>query len=149
MSVIVQRATLLDVDALVKVETSVFRPSDGLLTKRAFRYHLNSNNLLLVVKETIESADIMGYILVFNRKVSARIYSLAIHPDFQRQGLATTLIKHALTESVANQLCKVSLEVRVSNIKAIKLYKALAFQEQKIIPNYYENEDALRMQWCV
>ena len=143
-----ERAQLEDLDALVKLEYCVFNPSDGLLSRRAFRHHLRSNNLLLVAKESRGRSELLGYILVLNRKLSARIYSLAINPDFQRRGVAKTLVKRALTESIVNQLFKVNLETRVTNVKALNLYKSLGFQEKHIRSKYYgDNEDACCMEW--
>ncbi len=148
MKILVEIAQLQDLNALVKLENEVFNSSDGLLTRRAFRYHMKSNNLLLVARQSGDNSMLVGYILVLKRKLSARIYSLATNTVFQGQGVAKTLVKKALAECAASHLYKVKLEARATNFKAINLYKALGFEEQYIYPNYYEdNEDANCMEW--
>ena len=142
------RAQLADLDALVRLENEVFKASDGLLSRRAFRYHLTSKNELLVARSAKGSRQIMGYILSLKHKYSTRIYSLAISPEFQRQGIAKLLINQVIENSVNNGIYTLKLEARVSNLKAINLYQSLGFTALSIRENYYEDaEDAYCMHW--
>ncbi|MGB5325528.1 MAG: N-acetyltransferase, partial [Pseudomonadales bacterium] len=135
-----------DLDALVKLELGAFKSSDGLVSRRAFRYHMNSANQIFVARVKPGGSCLAGYILVFNRKHTARIYSLAVDPEFRRQGVARALVRCALAQCTANRLQKVTLEVRATNISAIHLYKLLGFIEKRRRPNYYDDgEDACCM----
>jgi ribosomal-protein-alanine acetyltransferase len=148
MAVVIDRAQLADLDALVRLENEVFKPSDGLLSRRAFRYHLASKNELLVARSAKDTTQITGYILSLKHKYSTRIYSLAISPEFQRQGIAKLLITQVIENSVSNGVYKLKLEVRVTNLTAINLYQSLGFKALSIHGSYYEDaEDAFCMQW--
>ncbi len=138
-----------DLPALVQLENRVFIPSDGMLTQRSFRYHMRTNNLFLVAKEDDSSTEVMGYILVFVRRLSVRIYSIATNPAYQRRGVARALLEHVLKETIALNIYNVKLELRETNKSALKLYESLGFKQKLVRRNYYgDNESAIFMQWC-
>ena len=77
--------------------------------------------------------------------------TVAVHPNFRRQGVARALIL-ALTEELKNRGSRcLTLEVRASNIPARALYESLGFVLVGTRRNYYYNpkEDALilRKEW--
>ena len=70
---------------------------------------------------------------------------VAVHPDERRKGLASSLLVFAFNQC-AQLCCKVCfLEVRASNLAALRLYNALGFLEDGRRKRYYINpeEDAL------
>lgn len=73
------------------------------------------------------------------------INTLAVRAEVQRRGLATRLIRHVFAEAVAAGVRRATLEVRRSNVAALKLYEGLGFQLQAIRPRYYSDpiEDGL------
>ena len=75
----------------------------------------------------------------------ATIISLATKKDFQQKGYATLLLNEMLRDLKNSNVETVTLEVRKSNIKAIKLYEKHGFIFCNTKKNYYENpcEDAL------
>ncbi len=77
----------------------------------------------------------------------AHIIMLAIHPQFQRQGLGQALLLALLKSAHDRQLERSTLEVRDSNLAAVSLYKKFGFQEAGRRKRYYEDtgEDALVM----
>lgn len=81
----------------------------------------------------------------FTRK--GHVISLAVLPEYRRLGIGEKLMVHALdalkTRYSANE---VYLEVRVSNMPAIKLYEKLGFKIIRVVPMYYsDGEDAYIM----
>ncbi|RME02114.1 MAG: ribosomal-protein-alanine N-acetyltransferase [Calditrichaeota bacterium] len=76
------------------------------------------------------------------------IINLAVHPAFQRRGLATRLMMEVMSTARKRKAGRVFLEVRRSNDKAIGLYKKLGFRITGYRPNYYQdsNEDAILME---
>jgi ribosomal protein S18 acetylase RimI-like enzyme len=55
------------------------------------------------------------------------IYSVAVHPDFQRRGIASTLL-HKVEEALTLRGCpKVNLQVRTSNAEVIAFYTKLGY----------------------
>ncbi|MEG3839887.1 ribosomal protein S18-alanine N-acetyltransferase [Microcoleus sp. herbarium14] len=77
----------------------------------------------------------------------AHIIMLAIHPQFQRQGLGQALLWALLKSACDRQLERSTLEVRDSNLAAVSLYKKFGFKEAGRRKRYYEDtgEDALVM----
>ena len=77
----------------------------------------------------------------------AHIIMLAIHPQFQRQGLGQALLLALLKSAHDRQLERSTLEVRDSNLAAVCLYKKFGFKEAGRRKRYYEDtgEDALVM----
>lgn len=70
------------------------------------------------------------------------INTLAVKLTKRRQGLATRLLKEILSRTAAT---RATLEVRRSNMAALKLYEGLGFAMTAVRPRYYSNpeEDAL------
>lgn len=77
----------------------------------------------------------------------AHIIMLAIHPQFQRQGLGQALLWALLKSACDRQLERSILEVRDSNLAAVSLYKKFGFKEAGRRKRYYQDtgEDALVM----
>ncbi|MFW9985800.1 MAG: ribosomal protein S18-alanine N-acetyltransferase [Candidatus Odinarchaeota archaeon] len=75
------------------------------------------------------------------------IVSVAVLPDFRRQGLATELIKQSMKAMETDYNAKeIILEVRMTNLPAIQLYEKVGFHKIRILRSYYRNgEDAQLM----
>lgn len=147
MSFFISAARLEDIKELVELEQKVFIPSDGVLGSRAFRYHIQKNkNLLLVARNTDAPQQLAGYILVLVHKRSARIYSLATDPAFQKQGIGRELVATAIEMVLNLGLEKITLELRKNNQGALRLYESMGFIVNGIRADYYQpGEDAIMM----
>lgn len=75
------------------------------------------------------------------------VTNIGVLPEFRRKGIATKIVNKLIDYSIEKALSFLSLEVRVSNIAAISLYKSLGFQEVGRRKDYYcePKEDALIM----
>ena len=73
---------------------------------------------------------------------TAEVESLAVDPDYRRQGVGTILLLKLLGAVRKRGATFVVLEVRPSNTAAIELYKGFDFQVVEREKNYYFNEDA-------
>ena len=67
----------------------------------------------------------------------AHINILAIHPQYQGQGLGKLLLRKLLSQAKILDLERATLEVRASNQIALALYQKFGFQEAGRRPNYY------------
>ena len=61
------------------------------------------------------------------------IYSLAVKPERQRQGVATALVRQLEKELMGRGCLKVNLQVRASNEKVVALYKKLGYKTEERI----------------
>lgn len=76
-----------------------------------------------------------------------QITNVAVEEACRRKGIARKLLRHMLGEAVKEGAEIFSLEVRVGNTPAIRLYESLGFVSQGIRPGFYEKprEDAMIM----
>jgi len=63
------------------------------------------------------------------------ILNVAVHPDFRRLGIASTLLHREIARCRGSHF----LEVRESNVAARRLYERLGFEIVGARPGYYEN----------
>jgi ribosomal-protein-alanine N-acetyltransferase len=92
--------------------------------------------------------DLIGY-LIISRYVDAwHVMNLAVSPDHRRRGVATALLDRLFALTAAEGARRgYTLEVRVSNESAIRLYERLGFRSRGVRRGYYTDnrEDALIM----
>ena len=94
-----------------------------------------------------EGDQLVGYI-INSRYVDAwHVMNVAVDPDHQRRGIATALIERLIELTQDDERRGYTLEVRVSNDDAIRLYRKLGFEPRGIRRGYYTDnrEDALIM----
>ncbi|ANK59175.1 ribosomal protein S18-alanine N-acetyltransferase [Loigolactobacillus backii] len=89
---------------------------------------------------------LVGFVSYTKLFAELEITNLAIHRDFQRQGLAWALWQRLLARQT--EACRFLLEVRGTNLAAQQLYQKLGFQLLTQRKAYYANptEDALVME---
>ena len=94
-----------------------------------------------------EGSDLVGYV-INSRYVDAwHVMNVAVDPQHQRRGIATALLERLFEETQGDERRGYTLEVRVSNEEAIRLYEKLGFEPRGIRRGYYTDnrEDALIM----
>ncbi len=82
---------------------------------------------------------IIGYIIYWHLQDEVQISNIAVHPDFRRMGIGESILKQVLAQLEEGGARLISLEVRPSNMAAIKLYNKLDFDILGIRKNYYHN----------
>jgi len=74
------------------------------------------------------------------------VISIAVLPQYRNKGVGYALIRRALQAMTHYKAKECYLEVRVSNLPAINLYKKLGFEITKTIKGYYaDGENAYMM----
>ena len=94
-----------------------------------------------------EGDQLVGYI-INSRYVDAwHVMNVAVDPTFRRRGIATRLLEGLFELTKEDGRRGYTLEVRVSNAGAIRLYEQLGFEPRGIRRGYYTDnrEDALIM----
>jgi ribosomal-protein-alanine N-acetyltransferase len=73
--------------------------------------------------------------------------NVAVDPDHQRRGVATALLERLFALTRDDERRGYTLEVRISNDGAIRLYEQLGFEPRGVRRGYYTDnrEDALIM----
>jgi [ribosomal protein S18]-alanine N-acetyltransferase len=94
-----------------------------------------------------EGEDLVGYV-INSRYVDAwHVMNVAVDPEHQRRGIASALLERLFELTRDDERRGYTLEVRVSNEDAIRLYERLGFESRGIRRGYYTDnrEDALIM----
>jgi ribosomal-protein-alanine N-acetyltransferase len=120
-------------------------------TERTYRFEVAENaNASPWVAEVVRpdgireiAAMVVNWIILDE----AHVATLAVHPDYRRQGLAQRLLAHSLLEAWQRGARSALLEVRRGNFGAQNLYQRFGFAIVGVRPRYYKdnNEDALLM----
>jgi [ribosomal protein S18]-alanine N-acetyltransferase len=90
---------------------------------------------------------LVGY-LIISRYVDAwHVMNVAVAPAHRRQGIAAALLERLFEVTARDTSRGYTLEVRVSNAAAIRLYERLGFRARGVRRGYYTDnrEDALIM----
>jgi ribosomal-protein-alanine N-acetyltransferase len=137
----------VDLDPILAIEKLSFQ---WPWRRLSFEGELSSQNACgYVVKstQTDKGQQIAAY--AFLRRVvdELHVLKIAVTPAQRRRGIASWFLNHCFAMGAQQGATSVYLEVRRSNIAAIKLYEKLGFREIGRRPNYYpdSNEDALVM----
>ena len=95
----------------------------------------------------LEEGELVGYAFVSRYVDAWHVMNVAVSPAFRRRGIASTLLQRLFEITASDPRRGYTLEVRVSNAEAIRLYERLGFESRGIRRGYYTDnrEDALIM----
>lgn len=130
-----------DISQVIKLEKILFSPG---WSENHFKAELTENIFSNLYVLEIEK-EIVGYVGFWILFETAQITTLAVAPHYQKQGYGKQLLQYAIQKIKAADCESITLEVRVSNQAAQKLYTDCGFSELGIRKNYYGNEDAILM----
>lgn len=94
-----------------------------------------------------EGKALAGYLIVSKYTDAWHIMNVAVDEPFRRRGVARLMLETMLAETDSDGTRGHTLEVRVSNHGAIRLYESLGFRPSGMRRGYYtdDREDALVM----
>jgi ribosomal protein S18 acetylase RimI-like enzyme len=142
---VVRPANIADVPDLVAIENACF--DTDRISARSFRGLVTRATAATLVVES--GGTPAGYAMLLFRKgtAMARLYSIAVAPQFSGQGLGQRLIEAAEKEAFRRGKMLLRLEVRADNLNAIRLYRRLGYRPIGRYLDYYaDHADALRFE---
>jgi len=94
-----------------------------------------------------KSDNVAGFCGYWSIVGEAHITNVAVHPDYRERGVGAGLVYAMLCDIVVLGHKSATLEVRVDNYPAIRLYERFGFTRAGIRKKYYDNgkKDALIM----
>jgi ribosomal-protein-alanine N-acetyltransferase len=113
----------------------------------SFAYEIDNKDAILNV--AVYDNQIVGYVCVRTILDVTHLLNISVEPEFRQKGIGTLLLKDVLKElSCLKPNTTVTLEVRESNIAAIKMYMKCGFKVVGKRRRYYQkpDEDAVIMQ---
>ena len=90
-----------------------------------------------------KSVGYLEYSLIYDRM---EIDNFCINEECRNQGIGTKLMAHLVSLAINYRVVNITLEVRVSNVVAINLYKKFGFREVALRKYYYGDEDGILME---
>jgi len=94
-----------------------------------------------------ETGELVGFLIVSRYVDAWHVMNVAVAPEFRRRGIAGALLERLFEVTSGDPQRGYTLEVRVSNTDAIRLYERLGFEARGLRRGYYTDnrEDALIM----
>ncbi|HEY3960963.1 MAG TPA: ribosomal protein S18-alanine N-acetyltransferase [Gaiellaceae bacterium] len=94
-----------------------------------------------------EGNRLVGYMINARYVDAWHVMNVAVDPRYRQRGIATALIERLFEITGEDERRGFTLEVRVSNTDAIRLYRKLGFEARGVRRGYYTDnrEDALIM----
>jgi ribosomal-protein-alanine N-acetyltransferase len=95
----------------------------------------------------LDEGELAGYLIVSRYVDAWHIMNVAVALEFRRRGIAARLLERLFDVTADEAQRGYTLEVRVSNGEAIRLYERLGFSARGVRRGYYTDnrEDALIM----
>jgi len=133
-----------DVEAVVQIEAEAYGKHHW--AKSSF-YDEMSNNLAKYYVAKLPDGELVGYAGTWHIIDEGHITTIAVKKEYLRNHIGEAIIQKIIDDCYKNNIKYLTLEVRVSNIPAIKLYEKYGFQSLGTRKGYYQdnNEDALIM----
>jgi len=135
----IRQAKKDDLDALLSLENICFKEETFHMGQ--LKYLLLKAKSIVLVAE-IEGNIIGSMIILLRKHISnARIYSLNVHPEYRRIGIASSLMDFASEIIEKKGFDNITLETGINNTAAQNLYRSKGFHVDKILSLYYTNGD--------
>jgi len=131
---------LPDVHRIERASFSVPWPDD------AYRSELQGNRLASYLVARVDGR-LVAYGGIWLMVDEAHITTFAVDPAWRRQRVGETLLLALMGVAIGRRAREATLEVRLSNLPARKLYEKYGFRPVGVRPRYYSDngEDALIM----
>ena len=133
----IRTALLRDLPEIMQIERLAF---GGQWDYYQFKASLDDVFLVAVDAAT---AEIVGFLVACCCKIARRgiILRVAVHPDYQGQGIATQLLQDSFRELKKKDLDEVELDVDVIKAGARHLYEKAGFKVMEVFsPDIEEDE---------
>ncbi|MGC4082007.1 MAG: ribosomal protein S18-alanine N-acetyltransferase [Vicinamibacterales bacterium] len=131
-----------DIDDLLRIESATFtRP----WTREMYLSELEHRDVsfFYVARDAVgEAIGFCSWWLVLDE---IHVNNLAVLPEHRRAGVASALLERVLADGATRGAHRATLEVRRSNVPALRLYEKFGFSVAAVRRNYYSHpeEDAL------
>jgi ribosomal-protein-alanine N-acetyltransferase len=137
--------SLDDLTEVIRIERASF-PSPW--SEEMFRRELMKNKDFSIFISAKLNDRLVGYGGIWIIIDEAHVVNLAVHPSYRRKGIGRLILLALLEIAQRKGMKRLTLEVRRSNVNAIRFYKRFGFQQRGIRKDYYgspQKEDAIIM----
>jgi ribosomal-protein-alanine N-acetyltransferase len=144
MKVHIRKMTVDDVPVVAQLDRMSFSLS---WPEYAFYYEVKDNFAARCFVAEAEDRKVIGMIVSWVILDELHIATIAVHPDYRRQGIGELILTTAIHDGRAAGTRHALLEVRAGNEAAQNLYRKFGFKAVGKRPKYYKDngEDAILM----
>jgi [ribosomal protein S18]-alanine N-acetyltransferase len=145
VNILLRRLSLVDLAAIERIERRAY-PTPW--SRSMFAGELAKRSSICLGAVDADAGEILVAYLIISRYADAwHVMNVAVHEDYRGHGIATKLLNHLFEVTADDDERGYTLEVRVSNHAAIRLYEKLGFVARGVRRGYYTDnrEDALIM----
>jgi len=141
---VIRRLRLDDLEAIDEIER---RSMPAPWSRAMFANEIAKPSSICLGAFDVPDGRLIGYVVVSRYVDAWHVMNLVVAPERRRMGVATRLLRELFALTAADGQRGYTLEVRVSNAAAIRLYESMGFHAQGIRRGYYTDnrEDALIM----
>jgi ribosomal-protein-alanine N-acetyltransferase len=140
-----RRLTIADLAAIERIERQSY-PTPW--SRSMFASELaKTSSICLGAVDTDASEALVAYLIISRYADAWHVMNVAVQKDYREHGVATKLLSRLFEVTAGDDRRGYTLEVRVSNGGAIRLYEKLGFVPRGLRRGYYTDnrEDALIM----
>jgi ribosomal-protein-alanine N-acetyltransferase len=103
------------------------------------------SRIALIAEEESGQAPMQGFLIARRLPEEWEIENIIVDQTHRQRGVGSSLLRELLTEARTAGAPAVILEVRESNVPALRLYESIGFKQEGRRKNYYQNpaQDAL------
>ncbi len=139
----IQQMTQEHIDDVLTIEQSCFALP---WTREDFEREMTENKLAIYIIAVLDG-KIVGYAGMWHVVTEGHITNVAVLQEYRKQGIGNALIEEIIRIAEQREMIGITLEVRISNIAAQKLYTKYGFRPEGFRKKYYQDtkEDAIIM----
>ncbi len=142
---IIEKATFEDLKTIAIIEKNCFNITPWSYDDYVQDFNTNPFSNFYVAKQENIILGFIDYWITFEQ---GQIAKIAVLSPVRNKGIGKALLLNSMKDMIEKGVTSITLEVRSSNISAIKLYESCDFKKASIRKNYYsDGEDALLMMW--
>lgn len=129
-----------DIRGMLAIDTSCFSMPWGLEAFENEMAKINTTYVVALLEDKL--VGFAGFWKIFDE---GHITRVAVNKEYRGRHVGCALLKGLIEEGSKREIIDYTLEMRKSNVTAMKLYEKFGFLVEGIRPKYYQNnmEDAI------
>lgn len=116
-----------------------------VFTENSVKKNIKNNQFTNYFTYLIDNQPIafINYDIMYER---AELININVLENFQNKKIASKLLEYMINDCISRKVGSITLEVKVTNEKAIHLYQKFGFTQVGIRKGYYQGIDAILME---
>jgi ribosomal-protein-alanine N-acetyltransferase len=127
-----------DLDRIHQLEVEIFA---NPWSRRSFASEIRKDRSQTRSRVLEIDGEVIGFIISWFIVDEVHLANVAVAIEHRHRGYGRALVEWLIEEARAASMSLVTLEVRVTNVEAIRLYERLGFVSVGLRPGYYHDGD--------